>query len=469
MNTTILASQKYPSPFHAYPPDNIVDVTQPNNVATTSIEVASVQQANITRAQIGGAPGVVGFFGSVQYCKLLSGANERGFAVIAFDALGVPTEIDLYDGRGSGNVLGAPALSTITQIQTRALPYTGAWGAPVAVPANTIEVYDDFNAPAGILATETMFTDLGMNNQTASQAVVETNVGVEQCVQRWDVANTGTQVILAVSSTSAATFSGPNGDPPLGYVSPFGRSSYFEVYGYTSGTNRYDLNSYTTTTSPVVARALWCAMGGPWRMIGGLVKLDYLNRYACVLMPAGDDFQQSAFMVSFVNGSATVETTLLSTDKTTVMTAENVVYKNNQGVFVESLNRVLGDEVVKAATWPRAPTVNDTVDTDRSGVAGGCPHLKMLQVMASIVALLETTRVLRWTASNRDQPRLGVTGTGAGTDGRAPGSGRCPTNLPHVELVANVRASIKPCASAIPRLLCRLRRLILPEPDPDCT
>ena len=43
-------------------------------------------------------------------------------------------------------------------------------------------------------------------------------------------------------------------------------------------------------------------------------------------------------MVSFVNGSATVETTLLSTDKTTVMTAENVVYKNNQGVFVESLN-----------------------------------------------------------------------------------------------------------------------------------
>jgi len=29
------------------------------------------------------------------------------------------------------------------------------------------------------------------------------------------------------------------------------------------------------------------------------------------------------------------------------------------------------DEAVKVATWPRAPTVNDTVDTDRSGVAGG--------------------------------------------------------------------------------------------------
>ncbi len=30
---------------------------------------------------------------------------------------------------------------------------------------------------------------------------------------------------------------------------------------------------------------------------------------------------------------------------------------------------------VKAATWPRAPTVNDTVDTDRSGVAGGLSSL----------------------------------------------------------------------------------------------
>jgi len=34
------------------------------------------------------------------------------------------------------------------------------------------------------------------------------------------------------------------------------------------------------------------------------------------------------------------------------------------------------DEAVKAATWPRAPTVNDTVDTDRSGVAGGLYSFK---------------------------------------------------------------------------------------------
>lgn len=326
----------YPRALHYYPADNSVSVTVPNSVTTTSVDVASINQENVTSVRLGGAPGVVGFPNSTQYCRLSDGTGERCLAVVSFNAAGIPYNVALYDGRGASNVFAAPSLVDITQIETRANPYTGAWGAPVAVPAGTIQVYDDFNSATPITITDVVFEDIGLNSTPVAQGIVETSAGVEECVHRWDVINTGSFIILAVSSVSAATFSSPNGDSALGCVSPFARSNYFEVYPWLPINNRRDLNDYGTTGSST-ARPIWCALGGPWRMIGGLVKVGS-NRYGCVLTPAGDDFQRSAFFVSFTNGDATVRTELHPVDNNPIEYAGGVVYDNNSGVFVESMN-----------------------------------------------------------------------------------------------------------------------------------
>ena len=323
--------------LHLYPSDNSVSVTRPNSIVTTSVDTASIDQRNVTRVQLGGAPAAVGFANTTQYCRLSVGANVRCLAVVAFNAAGIPYQVDLYDGRGAGNVYAVPSLVDITQLETRANPHTGAWGAPVAVPANTIQVFDDFNAVAPITDVDVVFDDIGLNSTPTQQAVTDTDVGVEQCVHRWDVVNTGSSIVLAVSSVSAATFSSPNGDPALGCVSPFARSNYFEVYPWVPvSQTRWDLNDYGTTGSST-ARPIWCALGGPWRMIGGLVKVAD-GRYGCVLTPAGDDFQRSAFLVSFVNGNASVQTDLDPVDSNPIEYAGGVVYDNNSGVFVESMN-----------------------------------------------------------------------------------------------------------------------------------
>ena len=324
--------------LHLYPSDNSVSITRPNSITTTSVESASIDQRNITRVQLGGAPAAVGFANTTQYCLLSSGTGPRCLAVVAFNAGGVPYQVDLYDGRGAGNfVYAAPSLVDITQIQVRASPHTGPWGFPVAVPPNTIQVFDDFNAVLPITSTDYVFEDIGLNSTPTQQAVVDTNVGVEQCVHRWDVVNTPSAIILAISSVSATTFSSPNGDPALGSVSPFARSNYFEVYPWVPlAQTRWDLNDYGTTGLSV-ARPIWCALGGPWRMIGGLTLLSG-DRYGCILTPAGDDFQRSAFLISFAQGSATVRTELDPVDNNPIEYAGGVVYSNNSGVFVESMN-----------------------------------------------------------------------------------------------------------------------------------
>ena len=338
---TIAASGRYPRPEHIYPASNTVGVWHPNIGTTPTLDIAAIDQRNVTRVQIPVGAAAVGFANTIQYCRLSTGAGIKCLAVIAFDGAGIPVEAQLYDGRGAANVAGAPALATITQLETRPNPYSGAWGAPVAVPAGTLEVYDDFNDPAPYPSglSYVAFNDVGSNTDPSQQTIVQTNIGVEQCVHRWDVTSTLAGIVLAVSSTSAATFSGPNGDAPLGYVSPFARSNYFEVYQWQTGVQtRYDLNDYATTGSST-ARPIWCALGGPWRMVSGLVRMNATTeRLGCVVMPSGDDYQRSAFFISFANGDATVKTDLDPTDGTPIQYAGGVVYTNNKGVFVESMN-----------------------------------------------------------------------------------------------------------------------------------
>lgn len=336
---TIAASGRYPQPQHTYPANNTVSVWHPNIGITPTLDTAVIDQRNVTRVQIPAGAAAVGFANTIQYCRLSTAAGVKCLAVVAFNAAGIPIEAQVYDGRGAANIAGAPAIATITQIETRVSPYSGAWGAPVAVPVGTLEVFDDFNNPTPLATSYVAFNDIGSNTNPSSQTVVETSIGVEQCVHRWDVTSNGAYAMLAVSSTSAATFSGPNGDAPLGYVSPFARSNYFEVYPWQIGAQfRRDLNDYATTGSST-SRPIWCALGGPWRMMSGLVRMNSAgDRLGCVLMPSGDDYQRSAFFVSFTDGAATVETALDPVDGTPIQYAGGVVYANNKGVFVESMN-----------------------------------------------------------------------------------------------------------------------------------
>lgn len=336
MSPQIEVTGLYPKPVHSYPPSNSVGVQAPNIGAVPTLTTATIDQRNVTRVELGLVPAAVGYPNSTRYCRLSSASGVRCLAVVQFDAAGIPVATALYDGEGAGNVAGNPAFTDITSLEVSAVPYGGPWAAPVAVPPLTIGVFDDFNSPSATGNTNIVFNDIGSNAYPVQQSLVETDVGIEQCVHRWDVKTAGESVILAVSSTSAGTFSSPNGDAPLGYVSPFARSNYFEVYPWLYNTDsRRDLNDYCAPGSST-SRPIWCALGGPWRMTGGLVSLTN-GRYGCVLMPSGDDYQKSAFFVSFVYGNASVET-LLDLDGQPIIQAGGVVYTDNKGVFVESLN-----------------------------------------------------------------------------------------------------------------------------------
>ena len=334
---TISSTGLFPVPTHQYPSTNKVGIRHPTLGFSPTLDTAFVDQRNVTRVQVGMTPGVVGYANTVQACRLSTGASIRCYAMVAFDGTGTPFEAALYCGNAPGNVAGVQALVDITLLEvTTGDPITGPWAAPVAVPATTLQVYDDFNNPLPISPTNVVFYDIGSNTVPLAQTLFDVNTGLEHCVHRWDVKTVGSTIITAVSSVSAGTFSGPNGDAAFGYVSPFARNTFFEVYPWSYGSqSRRDLNDYTTVGS-TTPRPIWCALGGPWRMLSSLVLLPG-SRVGCVITPAGDEQQCSAFMVSFGYGDATI-ITRLGPDLEPIQFSDGVTYSDNEGLFVESMN-----------------------------------------------------------------------------------------------------------------------------------
>jgi hypothetical protein len=337
-NVLISSAGSFPIPSHQYPANNKVSVRHPTTGYTPTLDSAIVDQRNVTRVQVGPAPGVIGYANTVQKCRLSTGAGVRAYAMIAFDAAGVPEEAALYCGNAPGNVFAAQSLADITLLEvTTGDPISGPWSAPVAVPPATIQVYDDFNKATTLFPQYIAFYDIGSNTVPLTQTLFDIDTGLEHCVHRWDVKTIGQTVITAISSTSAGTFSGPNGDAPFGYVSPFARNTFFEVYPWTPSSQlRRDLNAYATTGS-TTPRPIWCALGGPWRMMSSLVLLPQ-SRVGCILTPSGDEQQCSAFLVSFGIGIAEVVTDLDPLDFMPIQYSEGVTYYDNKGVFVESMN-----------------------------------------------------------------------------------------------------------------------------------
>lgn len=337
-NVTISSAGSFPVPTHQYPSTNKVGIRHPTSGILPTLDTAIIDQRNVTRVQVGPTPGVIGYANTVQKCRLSTGAGVRCFAMVAFDGTGTPFEAALYCGNAPGNVFAVQSLADILFLEvTTGDPITGPWSAPVAVPAGTLQVYDDFNKPTVLLPQEVVFYDIGSNTVPLTQTLFDINTGLEHCVHRWDVKTVGNTVITAVSSASAGTYSGPNGDAAFGYVSPFARNTFFEVYPWSFASQpRHDLNAYTTSGS-ATATPIWCAIGGPWRMVSSLVLLAG-SRVGCVVTPAGDEQQCSAFFISFGYGDAEVITDLDPLDFEPIQYAGGVTYSDNKGVFVESMN-----------------------------------------------------------------------------------------------------------------------------------
>lgn len=338
----IAASGKFPTPLHAYPRTGKVALSKFTSVGTASLDTAVVDKRAITRVRImpgGTAVAIPGApTNTVTYVEFSVALGPIARALVAFGAAGEILEVALYDGRVPGtaaNINAAPSAWVINSFTTSANP-NGPFAGVVAipgVPGAVVEGYDEFNDASASYGNDGAWEDVGVNVTPEQQVAFDIDSGLEHCVHRWDVARfTSSVVVLAVSSTSAGTYSDPNGAAPFGYVSPFTRNNYFEVYPWEPGPwTRHDLNSYSTSA----AQPLWVAMGGPWRMMSTLVKMPS-GRMACIITPSGDIGQRSAFLVSFKDNNATMSQVI--EDGVPVQSADGVTYSGNPGVFIESLN-----------------------------------------------------------------------------------------------------------------------------------
>lgn len=339
----IEASGLYPQVPHIYPANPTSNMPQGADIRSVSLAAVptlgqvQVYQTSITNVSVGGAPSVFpAYANTVQFVRLNIGAQPVAYAVVAFNAAGAPAEVALYDGVNNVIAVGNPALYNPNNFDIGAT-YLGPWGPNViiAAPATTFIMRDDLNSLVGYGPTTSRGRDIPTYLAQVTQANFDSLTGPEMCVHRWDVKNTSMGTVLALSSTSAGLFATPNGDTSFGYASPFNENNFFEVYEW-DGTFAGNLNNYNGTASA----SLWTAIGGPWRMVSGL-HLE-LEKLYCAITPSGDDSQRSMLLISFKRPAALIEVKrtgkLPSDGGTTMLGAENYLYEENQGVFVESVN-----------------------------------------------------------------------------------------------------------------------------------
>lgn len=340
--TTLLnvtASGLYTKQAHLYlGTSREIPVNSPVNYGTP---IASGQGAifkqQITKVQFDPTKGVgpAAIAGQTVKGYLLNGGVRYCTVVMSFQAgTGHTLEAAIWDGNPGKPGAALPGWLAATQIEV--FEPAGLAGIYAFVGGGTpVEMCDDLNSiiswTAGVVGR-----DVASQTQEQPQTYFDSQVGPELCVHRWDVKSTGGvgQTYLALSSTSGGLYASPNGDQPLGYASPFAENNFFEVYKYDNAA-RENLNAYGGGST----QSLVTALGGPWRMIGGL-QLDANQRFSCVLSPSGDDFQRTAYLVSFWETSAP---TSISVPKPYsggggIPSGESYRYTNVVSPFVESVN-----------------------------------------------------------------------------------------------------------------------------------
>jgi hypothetical protein len=158
----------------------------------------------------------------------------------------------------------------------------------------------------------------------------------EHCVHRWSVAHSAGQDLVVLSSTSATPVTNPQADAPFGAASPMRYNNFCEFYRYNSALVVEYAPLVPIFGGSVAKSALSCAMGGPWRLVGGLVA-DNEKFYAAV-SPSGDDSQASTFLLRL---AVTDDVAIVVPDGTDFEPRPNpslFQYVGNKGMFVEAAN-----------------------------------------------------------------------------------------------------------------------------------
>lgn len=323
----------FPSVAHGYPSNGVADITAP--VAAGTPLVAGQVQINkqqITRITSPGPVFVNAALADQEvYARLQVGGVTWAYAILKFDNTGTYQRGIIYNGLPGNPAAASPGSFAVSDFDVGTTP-AGPWTTNYVCAAGNFAVHDDLNTTASYTGGSVAI-DYADQTRPVLQTSFDSALPPEACVHRWDVKNVSGDSVFAFSSTSAGTSSSPNGDNPLGYASPFAQNNFFEVYLW-DGTARKDLNDYNGGNT----QTLVTAIGGPWRMLSSLCERD--GRLYCVITPSGDDYQRSAFLVSFEIPATLV---VMGTPKPTsfgggIVFSEGFRYVENPGLFVESVN-----------------------------------------------------------------------------------------------------------------------------------
>lgn len=307
------APPAFPTPTHTY----LRDAPLPISVTGLLTQITRVDISNIFTLLTGFTPGVhIG-------CPVYVGASHVCDVAVFVNPSGNVSEIAIQDGRPGivppSGLAGLP--SGITNI---VIPRPA--GPPFVWPAGGDAYSNLYGAFFGLEAADSPSRIIRTTN---TQYVL--NGEVEHCVHRWDVKSDSGVAFIALSSVSANTTTTPNGDEPFGAAAPQRSNNMFEVYRWDQSTDRLLVNVTGSSTPSVLVGAL----GGPWRLVGGLIKGAGTELY-CSICPGGDEYQRNTFLMR-MSMSSPFSVTYAAQVKEDPG-GSDYGYGDNPGLFVESCN-----------------------------------------------------------------------------------------------------------------------------------
>lgn len=319
-------SNAYPRPLHRYKND------QP--IAMNTVVPNATRQTNVITVPVSGPANTGWTPGTYTQVPILDvGTNtEICTATIHIASNGSLDAIAIEDcatGPGPGFAYGTAFANTPVTLSP-----VGGWNAGVT-GVLTAKGYN-------LASPEVGATLKGHDTPDRDYVAVGTNAlfysgGMEHCVHRWTVGRRHAMdgAFLAVSSVSAIRETNPQGDLPFGAASPLRYNNFFEVYYY----DAIPSWSYTPLVNPSggTSNALVCALGGPWRIVGGMVEDD--DEMYLAVCPGGDDSQASTFLLRLPKEfSGTITTPAGDQIEGGYPSPDAVTYSFTNGVFIESAN-----------------------------------------------------------------------------------------------------------------------------------
>jgi len=310
-----------------------------------------------------------------------AGVNNIGFTN------GIYTGVSVFDAP-AGNVIatatvcvvnGSIASAAIENTLAGPLPgyafagpgtsIVGIQFDPLYVGAGTLTGARAWNVTHSLLQVPTGFDEPDRSTLPPNNFYFTWVNQQEHCVHRWSVAHSAGMDLLLLSSTSATPVTNPQADAPFGAASPMRYNNFCELYRYTSAvipeySALVPINGGVVSNSP-----LSCAMGGPWRVVGGLVRDN--DKFYAAVSPSGDDSQTSTFLLRM---SLSDEVTIIvpnGQDYEPRPSPSMFEYINNKAMFVEAANMMRVTAVPLNVPTLRVTNAGMTMGAMRNGSSKG--------------------------------------------------------------------------------------------------